>query len=252
MQIKSRVDLYKDFLNLVERENRREQSVVNRRIMAVFLWCFILPVICAVMMLILIHLNVVPRHFRSKMDWIILGFPISYAIYFLTSELIRDLPNFFKRGGMTNILKQSHKDFVWRERTIEAIRSLSGIQSSDWKWIAKNYEVDLNGMAFRVKYLTFFAAAVFFLILQGFDSIPSEFVYSVEPVVTPKLFYHWFDSVLNKLLEFASLGIFLGLFYLSGMQSHRNLDRYRECLELIEEDLEPIQDKRSDKKSAKN
>lgn len=231
MHTKSRQELYRSFIDLIRTEVQVERNAVNRRMLSVFFWCFLLPAIVSAALLILMNLGAVPRGMRALLDWIILVFPVSYSIYFLSSEVLREVPAAFRRGGIATTLGQALKEGDWREKVSGNMRkALPDARPADWSWIASSFKADLEALQYRTRYLTALAGAVFFLIMQGIDSLgddPTPVVWTKDPVLG------WIESSGNDLGQFVGLGLFLVLLYLSGSQTYHSLQRYLRCVELL-------------------
>ena len=230
----TRQDLYKDFIEFVREESQRERSIVNRRMFNVFLWCFLLPAVISASIMLLVKLNALPRSARGYVDWVALIFPVVYSIYILSSEVLREVPAAFRRGGVATTLGQSLKEGEWRERVCEGLKKAVPASFEDWRWISRSFEIDLESVQYRTRYLTALAGAVFFLIMQGIDSI-------TEPPETERKVTFLKDSVLgwvesmpsNDMTQFLGLALFLVLLYLSGSETHHTLRRYFDCARLM-------------------
>lgn len=233
-----RFELYRSFLDFISAETQRERSVVNRRMLSVFVWCFLLPTVISFTILLLVKLNVLPLRARGYTDWLVLVFPVIYSLYFLGSEVLRDIPTAFRRGGMGTTLGQALKEGEWRHRTCDAIRKSIPASSEEWRWIISNFKMDLAVMRYRTRYLTALAGAVFFLIMQGIDSIAEE--PDQQKVTWMKdSVLGWIETSSGDMSQFIGLGLFLVLLYLSGSQTSHSLHRYLNCAELLAVENEP-------------
>lgn len=229
MQQTSRQELYRGFIEFIRTENQRERNVVNRRMMNVFFWCFLLPAIASVSVLLLIKFKVLPRTARGYLDWLVLVFPVFYSLYFLSSEVLRDVPRNFRRGGMAVTLGQSVEEGKWRERVCDGMRRSFVATVDEMRWVAQSFEMDLKAMLYRTRYLTGLAGAVFFLLMQGIDSLTDgdKVSWSRHPV------FGWIETSSNDFSQFVGLALFLLLLYLSGSQTYHALQRYQNCLKLL-------------------
>jgi hypothetical protein len=229
---KTRTELYQVFLEFIAEDIRKENYLASRKLWGVFFWCFLAPVIVSIVILMLVRLRLVPPRLRASLDWVLLIFPVLYSLYILGSEVLIQIPFILKKGGAAVALKQSLKESLWRERVTGSLRhSLGDLQREDWEWIILQFKIDLESMRYRVKYLTALAGAVFFMIMQGIDSIveaPEESMGWIKIVGPGKM--QWFTS--NNQVQFVGLGLFLVLLYLSGSQSTRTYKKYLDCLEL--------------------
>jgi hypothetical protein len=237
MESRDRHELYRSFIEFVRNEAQRERKAVNRRMFSVFLWCFLIPAAVTATLLLLIRVGIVPRRFRGWLDWLVLVFPVSYSVYFLSAEVLREIPAALRRGGIANTLRQADQEGKWRQEvTVNMHRAISA-SPAEWEWIRRNFRMDLDGMIHRARYLTALAGAVFFLIMQGIDSITS----GAEPRMTyvrggP---FGWIEATdLSDISQFIALALFLVLLYLSSSQHYHTLRRYLNCAELVDLDRE--------------
>jgi len=230
MQNISKLELYRIFIEFIRVENQRERRQVNRRMLSVFFWCFLLPAILSVALLVLIKFGALRPSARVHLDWLVLIFPILYSVYFLSSEVLKEVPKAFRTGGLTLTLGQALKDGEWRERVIDGMKKSVTATPEEWKWILSSFRIDLKTMQYRTRYLTALAGAVFFLIMQGIDSLTGE-----PPKVSweRNSVFGWVESTNTDLSQFVGLALFLLLLYLSGMQTYHSLKRYLNCAELL-------------------
>jgi len=230
MQAGTRLDLLKTFIEFIGTDIQRERQDVNKRMFSVLLWCFVMPALLSITLILLIRFGVIPRAARLSLDWIILLFPVSYSLYVLSSEVLVQIPMTVRRGGIVSTLGQSVKEGVWRERVCEAMKRTIHAGPEDWKWLVLSFKMDLKKMRYRTGYLTALAGAVFYLLLQGIDLVGEE-----ESQVTwiKHPLGGWIESSSNDFSQFVGLGLFLVLFYLSGMQTFHSLMRYLNCAELV-------------------
>ena len=230
----SRAALYEKFLDLIGQEAQRERRAVNRRMFGVFVWCFLAPAVVSITLLLLVKFQVLPRRVHGYIDWISLVFPIAYSVYFLSSEVFREIPNAFRRGGIWSILKDAQKSGVWKSQVIEQMEKSLPASLEDWDWIIISFRGELDRLLYRARYLTALAGAVFFMIMQGIDAIgPDD--QKVSWVRDPV--FGWVELSGGDLSEFVGLTLFLVLLYLSSSQSYHYLNRFLNCAELRRSDL---------------
>jgi hypothetical protein len=236
--MKSRAELksaYTVFLEIVRQEMQSERSLVNRRMLSVFLWCFVAPAVVAVFGLILIRLGWVSSFFRGWVELLFLAFPILYSIYFFASQVGKDLPGHFKKGGAGLLLSQGLRDADWRARIMDRFDRELSLENDEWVWIVKSFSVDLENIRDRTRYLTAFAGAVFYLIMQGVDTfkpgvepwgnVPGEFLHPAQKLLL--------GPIVAELSQIFGLILFLVLLYLSGMQAYYGLQRFLFCAQLM-------------------
>jgi len=89
-----------------------------------------------------------------------------------------------------------------------------------------SFRTDLANMLQRTKYLTALAGAVFFLILQGIDSLGEPESIVRNPMIL------WTEAS-NGISQLMALALFLVLLYLSGSQTYQSLTRYLQSAELV-------------------
>lgn len=230
MQGRTQQELYRAFIDFVAGDLQRERHLVNRRMMSVFIWCFLTPTLMSISLLLLVKFRILPKSTRNYLDWVILILPVFYSLYVLSFEVLSHIPAIFRRGGGAITLEQSLKDGEWRERTLDALERSISATRDEWDWIVASFRIDLQAMEYRTKYLTALAGAVFFLIMQGIDSL-TDGEGKVTWVKTTVL--GWVETSASDLSQFVGLTLFLVLLYLSGSQTYQSLKRYLHCAELL-------------------
>jgi hypothetical protein len=230
MQSRSQGENYRVFIRFVEEDLQNERQASNRRLLNVVIWCLILPTFCSLILLGAVQLGFIPVQARGYLDWMIPAFPALYALYLFFSEMLAEVPNTLKRGGLVTTLEKALKEGLWRERVCEALQRLS---VEDWDWVVKNFEIDLQRLKHRIVVLTALGGAVFFLIIQGVDSLTGSEPRSVL-IKNPVL--GLIDVSAGDVTQLLGLGVFLVLVYLSGDQTHQSLLRYLNCAELVKKE----------------
>lgn len=230
MAANSQLERYQDFLRFIEHDVQMERKAANRKIFNVFFWCFILPALSSATLLLLIKNGVLPKSSRAYLDYTVLGLPVLYSLYVLSSEVLAAIPGAFRKGSIATSLNQAKKESVWRARVCEAMQKLPSFSEADWGATVKGFQMDIQAMKFRNRYLTGLAGAVFFLIMQGIDSIsgPEKTVNLVG-----RSGMGWVESSYGDPTQFTGLALFLLLLFLSGSQTIHFLQRYLDCAELI-------------------
>jgi hypothetical protein len=235
MQGRTKEELYQSFIEFVGNDVQRERRHANRRMIYVFIWCLFLPAVVSATILLLIRFHVFPRWARGYADWAILLFPVLYSLYVLSREVLAEIPQVFRKGGIFTTLGHATREGEWRRRVCDAI--LTGVPASaeEWKWVVTSFRMDLTGLKQRTSHLTALAGAVFFLILHGIDSLGDN--NAIRPVPTANAVLGWVESANNDISQMIALALFLVLFYLSGSQTYYSLTRYMNCAELVLVDL---------------
>lgn len=213
---------YRRYLEFVQAAHRKDRLDVNRRMRSVFLWCFLAPVVTVALVILMVNFGILPRVFRSYQDWILLIFPVLYSLYFLGSQVLSGVPQAFRRGGFGATLGQAAQESDWRIEVCSAMEKELVWSDDDWHWVIANAEEDLERMQMRTRHLTALAGAVFFLIMQGIDSLTNENAFTVIAA----------DPTATTSSEWIGLALFLLLLYLSGQQSVQTLRRFLACARL--------------------
>jgi hypothetical protein len=214
---------YRRYLEFVQNAHQKDRLDVNRRMRSVFLWCFLAPVVTVAFVILMVNFGVLPRVFRSYQDWILLIFPVLYSLYFLGSQVLTGIPEAFRRGGFGATLGQAAKEADWRIDVCAAMEKDFSWSEDDWNWVLLNAEEDLERMQMRTRHLTALAGAVFFLIMQGIDSLTNDNAFTVVAA----------DPTATTSSEWIGLALFLLLLYLSGQQSVQTLRRFLACARLV-------------------
>jgi hypothetical protein len=231
MQGRTRQELYRSFVEFVRADVQRERMLVNRRMFNVFLWCFVLPAMVSVTLLLLVKAGILPRSARGYLDWLVLIFPVFYSLYILSSEVLAEIPASFRRGGISSTLGQAVKESEWRERVCDSLKRSLDIKQDEWSWLISSFRADLEHMRYRNKYMTALAGAVFFLIMQGIDSMTDAGGDTKVTMVRSSI--GWVETSSYDLTSVVSLLLVLVLLYLSGNQTYYSLVRYLDCAELL-------------------
>ncbi|MFZ9596134.1 MAG: hypothetical protein ACO3A2_08665 [Bdellovibrionia bacterium] len=228
--MKTQQELYRDFLEFVARDIQKERVLLNRRMLSVFIWCFVFPLMTSGTVLIFAKLQLLPRSAKNHADLLIVLFPVLYSLYFLGSEVLFQIPKVIKKGGVFATLGQSVTEGQWRERVCAAMGTQITASPQDWHWIIESFKVDLRSMRYRTKHLTVLGGAVFFLLMRGIDSLGEL---ESKPMWVKSPVFGWVDSS-SDLSQFVGLALFLTLLYLSGTQTHQSFYRYLNCAILLQ------------------
>jgi hypothetical protein len=221
--LERRRSIYRKYLEFIQSIHQKERLDVNRRMRSVFVWCFLAPVVTVALVILLVNFGVFPRVFRSYQDWILLIFPVIYSLYFLGSQVLTGVPEAFRRGGFGVTLGQAAKEADWRIEVCASMEKELRWSEDDWHWVIENAEEDLERMQMRTRHLTALAGAVFFLIMQGIDSLTNDNSFMVVAA----------DPTATTSSEWIGLALFLLLLYLSGQQSVQILRRFQSCAKLV-------------------
>ncbi|MGK5090029.1 hypothetical protein WDW86_20960 [Bdellovibrionota bacterium FG-2] len=220
---------YTQFMDFIRVDIQRERKLVHRKLFGAFLWCFLLPAGLSILVILLGKTGWMPRAKRISLDWFVLVFPVAYSLYVLGSDVIRELPAAFKQGGVATSLGQAIREAEWRKTVCAEFRRKLQFSSQEWRWVIQSFEIDLDNMRSRTKYLTALGGAVFFLLLQGVDWL-TEAEGKVSWIKSP---VGWVETAGNDLPQLIALVFFLVLLYLSGNQTYRALLRYLNAAKLM-------------------
>ncbi|MBS1961851.1 MAG: hypothetical protein JST04_06530 [Bdellovibrionales bacterium] len=222
-----RRSVYRRYLEFVQTAHQKDRLDVNRRMRSVFVWCFLAPVVAVALVILMVNFGVLPRVFRSYQDWILLVFPVLYSLYFLGSQVLSSVPDAFRKGGFGMTLGQAAREADWRIEVCSAMERELAFNGDDWQWVMANAEEDLERMQMRNRHLTALAGAVFFLIMNGIDSLTNDSSFTVVAA----------DPTSTTSSEWIGLALFLLLLYLSGQQSVQTLRRFLSCARLVQRQL---------------
>lgn len=234
-------DIYQEFIEYVRVDIQKERKAVNRRMFHVFFWCFVMPALTSLMLVFMAKFNLAPKRITHYLDWLIVVFPIAYAVYLLSFDVLREAPGAIRRGGIAATLSRAIEEERWRARVCGDFRKKFFQTSRDdrsmaWRWLIENYQIDLQNLQNRNQYLTALAGAVFFLLFQGIDALdPSR----GQPAWSTSSIMGFFENSSSNLVQFVGLGVFLVLFYISGNQVYLSLVRYLQCAKLVAREFIP-------------
>jgi hypothetical protein len=223
---------YDQFTHWIRDDMKKDHFHINRKVFSVVFWCLILP---SSILFLLYGLR--------KYQWIgSFGYadlliyipPFVFTIYSIWPTL-RDTPKTFKKGGVTSLLEESSKEVEWREKTVSRMSDELKLTPKEWSMIGFHLTAELNRMKQQNRYISILAAVVLFFMFQFLDlGASSDVLVSANPANQVKF---WVEQFSQWSIQVFSLGLFSTLFYLSGLQFQRQLERYLICVEriLIEE-----------------
>jgi len=233
-QIKDRQELYASFLKFIQEDSQKDRMQVHQQMFSTLLWCFLVPVFLAGVILFFTRMGFVSSRWRSYLDPILLIFPVLYSLYYLGSQVIVDLPYLFRKGGLSTSLRQTLKEGKWRHATIESLSKQIPAKSEDWAWVADNFEIDLRIHLQRTRFLTVLGGAVFFLLSQGFDAVETKGPsVSTGMPVGAEVLIRLVEYGSSQIASLVALFLFLVLLYLTGSQLYHTLHRYLDCADLL-------------------
>lgn len=219
---------YEQFVNWVQNDMKKDRFLVNRKVFSVVVWCLIFPsVMLAVLFILRKYQWIGPMRYA---DLIVFMPPFAYALYSLWPT-IREIPKVFRKGGLNALLDESLKEVEWREKTSAKLKTDLKLTSKEWDLVSFHLGADLNRMTQQNRYMSILAAVVLFFMFQFLDlGAGAEVVLEENNVNLVKV---WVDQFAQWSVQVFSLGLFSALFYLSGLQFQRYLNRYLVCIERI-------------------
>ncbi len=227
-----RIALYEKFLGFISDDVQKQRRQLHRRMFILLGWCFVAPALFTLALLLLVKFHILPAPYRAFTEWGMIGFPVLYTLYVLGDEVLREMPSLFRKGGLSNTLLTNLRESQWREHTIDQMKRSLYNSPADWRWMMKNYQIDMARFRARHHFLTILSSAVFGLINYGIGRLsePEEVNFIQHPTMGLIQFStDWSQTIVVVL--------FLVLFYLSGMQTYQSLHRYYECLEVAANDI---------------
>ena len=162
-------------------------------------------------------------------------FPVLYSLQVLWKNFAKEFPRAMRQGNLITVLDSCAKEALWRDETLSRLKKTVPASTRTWRTVADLFQVDLDSMLRRSRYLTVLAGAIFYLLMQGIDTIgnpPDPTTWLRDPETG------WIETKGDDLMQVGGLGLFLILLYLSGSQTHSSLLRYQICAKQLSEDEE--------------
>ena len=219
---------YQQFIQWVQEDLNQHRLMVNRKVFSVVFWCLVLP---AVMSLVLYGL----KKFQIVNDVrqfsvIVFTPPFLYALYSIWPTF-RDIPRVFKKGGIGATLEESVREVEWREQVVQRLSQEVRLTAREWRLVEFHLEREIDRMRMQNRHMTALSGVVLFFMFQFLDlgSLPEE----VNGAGAGELVRSWVEQLSQWGGQVFSLLLFSTLFYLSGTQIHRYLERYRVCVERL-------------------
>lgn len=225
---------YEALLELIEVELQQGRLLTHKRMFFVFLWSFFFPALTLILFILMNKFKVLPQLVRMNFDWILLSFPVGYAIFYLLFEALKDLPMWFKKGGYFLALRQNLKESQWRSDFNSKVILLFKDQKIDWQWMIHSFRADLRRMRNQTRHLTIIAAATFFFVFEGMNFFIEEPKASMSP--TPHTLFQYFDHFSQNSIQLFTFILFFALLYQASLQVVYSLERYLDCLILLEQE----------------
>ncbi len=132
---------------------------------------------------------------------------------------------------MNSLLDESTKEVNWRESTVTRLTDELKFTNKEWKMIVFHLRFEIQRFKQQNWYMSILAAVVLFFMFQFLDLGTAEEKVMVMDNVS--LVQGWVEQFTQWSIQIFSLTLFTTLFYLSGLQFQRHLDRYLVCVERI-------------------
>jgi hypothetical protein len=219
---------YHQFMIWVQTDMNKDRVIVNRKVFSVVLWCLILPVLLS-FVLYGMRKHQLIMGFRYFDNFIFLP-PFLYALYSLWPT-IRDVPRVFRKGGLGAMLDASSKEVEWRENTAQRLSQEVKLTGREWERVSFHLDHEISRLHDQNRYMTVLSTVVLFFMFQFLDlGGVADGPVEAGPTGMVKA---WVDQFSQWGIQIFSVLLFSALFYLSGLQFQRYLQRYRVCVERI-------------------
>jgi hypothetical protein len=222
---------YQQFVSWVQMDMNKDRVIVNRKVFSVVLWCLILPVFLSLILYGLRKYQIFGT--IRYADSLIFLPPFAYALYSLWPTL-KALPRVFSKGGLGAMLEESAKEVEWRETTSNRMQTEIRLTPKEWSSVSFHLEQEIVRMNEQNRYMTILSTVVLFFMFQFLDLGGSAEV-PIEATPTGMV-KAWVDQFSQWGIQVFSLSLFSALFYLSGLQFQRYLQRYWVCVKRVSED----------------
>jgi hypothetical protein len=229
---------YQQFVSWVQNDMNKDRVIVNRKVFSVVLWCLLLPVLLS-FLLYGVRKYQVFSGFRYIDNFIFLP-PFLYALYSLWPTL-RDVPRVFKKGGLGAMLEGSAKEVEWRENTSARLHQEIKLTPKEWHSVSFHLKHEIDRLHHQNRYMTILSTVVLFFMFQFLD-LGGNADTPVEAGPTGMV-KAWVEQFSQWGIQIFSVLLFSALFYLSGLQFQRYLQRYWVCVQRVaHEDIHAAQE----------
>ena len=222
---------YQQFVSWVQMDMNKDRVIVNRKVFSVVLFCLILPVFLSLVLYGLRKYQLIASF--HYMDTFIFFPPFLYALYSLWPTL-KAVPRVFRKGGLGAMLEESAKEVEWREKTATRMQLEVKLTPKEWDAVSFHLQQEITRLNEQNRYMTILSTVVLFFMFQFLDlgggmDMPVE----ASPTGMVKA---WVDQFSQWGVQVFSLFLFSALFYLSGLQFQRYLQRYWVCVKRVTQD----------------
>jgi hypothetical protein len=218
--------VFKRWSEWVQLDLQKDRASINRKVFHVVLWCLLIPGIISFALLTLRKLHLLAQ-IRFYDAFTILP-ALGYTLFTLWPTLKR-LPGTFRKGAAGAVLEDSLVEVEWAESTRKRMQSELNFTSEEWKGLNFYLQVQLKRAEDQNRYMSILSGVVLLLMFQFLDAgMTSEIPLEQGPTGLIRM---WVESFSQWGVQLISLALFSTLFYLSGLQVSRHLNRYRTCVE---------------------
>lgn len=219
---------YQQFVSWVQIDMNKDRVMVNRKVFSVVLWCLILPALLSLIIYALRKYQII--EFFRYLDTVLFMPPFLYALYSLWPT-IKNVPRVFKKGGLGAMLEESAKEVDWREATATRLHAEVRLTAKEWNAVSFHLQYEMTRLNEQNRYMTILSTVVLFFMFQFLDlGGAPEIMHETGPGGMVKA---WVDQFSQWGVQIFSLLLFSALFYLSGLQFQRYLQRYWVCVQRV-------------------
>lgn len=220
--------VYQQFVQWVKVDMNKSREVVNRKVFSVVLWCLIFPALISVIVFIFKKYQLIEA--GRDFDMLLFFPPFVYSLYSLWPTL-RALPRVFKMGGLGAMLEESAKEVEWKEDVAARMEKELPFTQKEWSAISFHLNHEIIRLEHQNRHMTILSTVVLFFMFQFLDlGGTGEVAHEAGPTGMMKM---WVFQFSQWGAQFFSLLLFSALFYLSGLQFQRYLQRYLICVERL-------------------
>jgi hypothetical protein len=219
---------YQKFIQWVQEDVNQDRLMVNRKVFGVVFWCLVLPSVLSLTFYGLRKLQLL-TDLRNWGAYVVVP-PFLYALYSIWPTF-RDIPRVFNKGGFGALLEESAKEVEWKEQVVSRLSQEVRLTALEWKLVAFYLGKEIERLRAQNLHMSLLSGVVLFFMFQFLDlgTVPVE----VEGAGPGPLVKSWVDQFTQWGGQVFSILLFSILFFLTGKQTHRHLERYRVCVERL-------------------
>jgi hypothetical protein len=230
--VKPRHHAYQQFIQWVQEDLNQHRLMVNRKVFSVVFWCLVLPSLLSLVVYGLYKFQILGE--GRTYSALVFTPPFLYALYSIWPTL-REVPRVFKKGGFGATLEESIKEVEWKEQVVQRLSQEVRLSLLEWAAVEFHLKNEIHRLSVQNRHLTLLSGVVLFFMFQFLDlgSVPE----TINGAGPSALVRSWVDQASQWGGQVVSLLLFSTLFYLSGTQIHRYLERYLVCVQRLNERL---------------